>query len=592
MKLHIAPKLSLPIEAETETFAIIGKRGVGKTSTAVVLTEELLTAEQHVVVIDPLDAWWGLRSSADGKGPGFPITVLGGVHGDLPLAEEAGAIIADFVVEQQLSVVLSLRHLTKNGQRRFVTSFCSRLYHRKGEPQYRTPLHIMIDEADSFVPQRIFSGQEQMVGAIDDLVRRGRSSGIGVTLITQRAAVIHKDVLTQIEVLVCMRTISPQDRKALETWIEAHDARDQRGEFMESLASLEKGEAWFWSPGWLGIFQRVQVRLRGTFDSSATPKIGERTVKPKQLAPVDLEKLQAAIAATIEKQKSEDPRELRKKIAELERKLEKAGKEVAPADPGAIAAVEKRAYACGYQEARNFDRTNMEELRGSVLVTLGKTASTIDALFKEREKEIAAKAATGGYAGVYAQAAPRLSDHESSRAAIPPQIVKRRPPIITRARTVSAGNGHLGDTGLRRMLIALAQRPGLSAKQVGVRAGLSSSSGTFGTYLGRLRASGWVTGDRNRLEITQSGIAVLGSYDRLPEGRDLLEHWIRELGDSGAARMLRVLVDRGPMSAERLGQVAEVSPTSGTFGTYLGKLRTLELVNGPRGELRASEELF
>ena len=39
-ELRIADDLALPIDAVTETFLIFGKRGSGKTSTSVVLTEE------------------------------------------------------------------------------------------------------------------------------------------------------------------------------------------------------------------------------------------------------------------------------------------------------------------------------------------------------------------------------------------------------------------------------------------------------------------------------------------------------------------------------------------------------------------------
>ena len=80
--LRIAKGLSLPVEMVTQTAAILAKRGVGKTHTAVVITEELLAADQQVVILDPLDVWFGLRSSRDGKDPGFPITVLGGEHAD------------------------------------------------------------------------------------------------------------------------------------------------------------------------------------------------------------------------------------------------------------------------------------------------------------------------------------------------------------------------------------------------------------------------------------------------------------------------------------------------------------------------------
>ena len=126
-----------------------------------------------------------------------------------------------------------------------------------------------------------------------------------------------------------------------------------------------------------------------------------------------------------------------------------------------------------------------------------------------------------------------------------------------------------------------------------LRAGLSSSSGTFGTYLGEGRTNGWIEGSRERLVITKQGRADLGDYDPLPSGKALLDYWLGELG-GGAARILLELAKVYPaaLDAEELGRRAELSASSGTFGTYLGKLRTLELIEGPRVDLRASKELF
>lgn len=45
------------------------------------------------------------------------------------------------------------------------------------------------------------------------------------------------------------------------------------------------------------------------------------------------------------------------------------------------------------------------------------------------------------------------------------------------------------------------------------------------------------------------------------------------------------------MTRAELGEAANLSDRSGTFDTYLSRLRTLELIDG-KGELRASEELF
>jgi uncharacterized protein len=63
----------------------------------------------------------------------------------------------------------------------------------------------------------------------------------------------------------------------------------------------------------------VHIRWKETFDSSATPKVGTVRREPKTLAPVDLERLRTRLAVTIDKANADDPRALRRRIAELER---------------------------------------------------------------------------------------------------------------------------------------------------------------------------------------------------------------------------------------------------------------------------------
>jgi hypothetical protein len=142
-------------------------------------------------------------------------------------------------------------------------------------------------------------------------------------------------------------------------------------------------------------------------------------------------------------------------------------------------------------------------------------------------------------------------------------------------------------------MVALAQRPqGLTNSQIGVRAGMSSKSGTFSTYISRARGNGWIEG-RGALRITDAGLEALGPYEELPTGPELLAHWLSELGSGGASRLLRVIAEAYPrsLSNQEAAEAAGLSPKSGTFSTYLSRLRKLQLVEG-RGELRASEELF
>lgn len=563
--LHLGPGLSLPLDAVTQTFGILGKRGVGKSATAGVIAEELLEHGLQVVVLDPVGVWWGLRSSADGKGKGYPVLILGGDHGDLPLEAAAGKLVADFVIAKRASVVIDLGAFSKTDQCRFVADFLERLYQKN-----RAPLQLIIDEADAFAPQRLHPGVQRCFGAVDTAVRRGRARGLGVTLVTQRSAALNKDVLTQIEVLIVFRTIAPQDRAAIEAWVQVHGDQEKARQLLQSLHELKVGECWIWSPAWLDRMSRVLIRRRRTFDSSATPEAGKVVRAPKAIAEVDVEVFRTELASLVQRADEEDPRRLRARLAQLERELK--------AKPAAAPAPKPEVVKTAVIEERDLRRI-------------------------EKAAEAASKLAEVMRDVLARVSAPSINYVLNPRAAI--SVTSERPTasivaahVSARAPQPHAGNGSGGDAavgsgGLRRMLIALAQRPkGLNHRQLGLRAGLSSRSGTFSTYLGRARGSGWIEG-RGDVRITEVGLAALGSYQPLPEGRELLEYWIGELGQSGAARMLRALAEVFPrtLTNAQLGEAAAVASGSGTFSTYLGRLRGLELVEG-RGELRASEELF
>jgi hypothetical protein len=571
--LNVAKGLSLPLEAVTQTFAVLAKRGVGKTYTGAVLAEEMLKAGQQVVVADPVGVWYGLRSSSDGKREGFPVVVFGGEHGDVPLEETAGEVIASAIIEHGFSAIIDLSILRKGAQVRFMTDFAETLYRLN-----RKPLHLFVDEADAFAPQRPMPGEQRLLGAFEDIVRRGRARGLGVTLITQRAAVLNKNVLTQIEVLVVLRTIAPQDRAAIDSWIEVHGTEKQREAMADKIASLAIGEAYFWSPGWLDIFQLVRVRTRETFDSSATPEVGKVAAIPKAMAEVDISALGEKIRTTVEKAKANDPAELKRTISELKRKL--------------TAAEQKK------PEVKQSEPVEVPVLTDEAQSLLRKVSDACDSVIQETKKRAAdfddLKSAIRNLSAAIGFRVS-LGKERNIRPSIvaAPEPHRRQITPAQYPRNGETSEGWHASGGLRRMLIALAQRPGISKRQLGVRAGLSSTSGTFGTYLARGRSEGWIEGDGDNLIITDAGLLALGKFNPLPEGEDLLNYWLNELGQSGAGRMLTVLAESYPkaLTKEEIGQLAEISPNSGTFGTYLSKLRTLELVEG-RGEIKASREFF
>jgi hypothetical protein len=173
--------------------------------------------------------------------------IFGGDHGDVPLEATAGKVIADVVIEHPGAYVVDLSAFdSKAAEMRFAGDFLERLYRAK--KRETGPLLLVVDEADVFAPQRPGPEQTRTLGALEAIVRRGRIKGLGDLLITQRAAVLNKNVLTQTEVLVVMQTTGPQDRAAIDEWIAGNGTRDERDEVLGSLASLERGEAWVWSP--------------------------------------------------------------------------------------------------------------------------------------------------------------------------------------------------------------------------------------------------------------------------------------------------------------------------------------------------------
>jgi hypothetical protein len=79
------PAASGPDAALDADIALLGKKGRGKTYTAKGLVEGLLQMGRRVIVLDPLSVWWGLKASANGRSPGFPIVVFGGPKADIPI---------------------------------------------------------------------------------------------------------------------------------------------------------------------------------------------------------------------------------------------------------------------------------------------------------------------------------------------------------------------------------------------------------------------------------------------------------------------------------------------------------------------------
>lgn len=555
--LTVSKELQLPLDAVTDTFGVLAVKRAGKSNAAVVMAEEMYDAGLPWVAIDPKGDWWGVRSSSDGRGPGLSVVVFGGEHGDVPLEPGSGALVAELVAEKRLTCVLDVSEMSKADQRRFLTAFAQRLYRTN-----RDPLHIFCEEADEYIPQRVDAGSATMVGAFETLVKRGGFRGIGVTLVTQRSASLNKDVLSQVQTLIALRTSGPQDRKAILDWVRHHDAA---AEMVDKLPALANGQAYVFSPEWLPRHElptliQVSFRRRRTFDSGATPAVGVKRRTPTSLADVDLAAIKEQMADVIERAEAEDPKKLHQRIRELERQL--AAK---PKDPERV-------------------EVPVEVVPQEVLDATGRTLQWLDNAIEELRTQrhelgnVLQKIGSRSVPRARGDDPRRSTEHggeEQSQAGR--SQARHRPAVGT--------GGPLGK-GERAVLSVLAQFPqGRSHNQLAFLTGYSPKASTISALLSTLRKAGLVEqGAPPR--ITDDGRAAIeGQYEPLPTGPALLDHWRNHsLIGKGERAVLDLLVEAYPscMTHADLCDATGYSPSASTMSAIMSRLRKLELADGWR----------
>lgn len=556
----------LPLASVTQTFAILAKRGVGKTYTASVIAEEMLEAKQPIIAIDPTGAWWGLRSH-------YPVVVLGGEKGDVPLEPGAGEVIARAVVENRFPAVLDLSLFRKGDMIRFMVAFAETLYRLN-----REAVHLFVDEADAVAPQaKNYGGDEnRMLGAMEDIVRRGRKRGIGCTLITQRPAVLNKNVLTQCEVLVAMRLVHPKDIDAIEEWVNVHSDPAQAKEMIMSLPGLPAGTAWFWSPGFGDIFRRVEVRQRRTHDSGATPKPGEAEKSPTSWAQVNIAALGEQIRATVEKAKADDPAELRREIVRLKQQL------------NARPQIDVDAMGLAIAERDKEWRTLWENVT-SRFQAIHRQMEPLLALMHPDVAPAGPKEVTSVREVLAAYHAPKTTPTYAPVARVdrpspPPPSLSRLASVVVNNRISGRQQSFLDAAATLQTLKVQVDR-----ETVAGWLGLHPRGGSVGEELGALAKAGYITMDRGEIRVTDAGMKAATFVDpgkAIDNARAGLTPRQRDFFD------MIIKAHPAGMTREAIAAAKGLHPRGGSLGEDLGRLVGRGLIERDRGVYRAREFLF
>lgn len=574
----------VPEAALGQHIAVLGKTGSGKTYTVRGIVENLLDRGARVCVIDPTGVWYGLRTLADGKRPGYPVAIFGGSHGDFPLAGNHGEEIAEIVGTSSTPAIIDTSLLRTGERVKLFTDLAEGLLRKN-----RRPLHLVIDEAHLFAPQgRVADPQSgQMLHAANNLVSLGRSRGLRIVLITQRPAKLHKDSLTQVETLVALRLIAPQDRRAVEEWI--HDNADgaQGKAVLSSLASLKTGTGWLWAPE-LGLLERVAFPKIRTLDSGRAPDGSE--IEGRVLAEIDRNAIATRLKAVAQEAIDNDPKRLRARIAELERQ---AKQQPAVIDERRIRETFNDGFSKGYAAGlKDAERSVLDAFRSQLQPVISSSIGLLSNKPAPAEPGKPAPTTVTIHARGEVAPATRRAIADMASAAVK---ASRSPP----AANAGARDGLSGPEC--RILDAIAWLESTTGtdthNQVSVAflAGYTYGGGAFNNPRGRLNTAGlveYVSGEK--IKLTAAGREV-ATYPADALTTDELHKRVIERLPGPEQRILRPLLEAYPdvLPGEAVAKAAGYTYGAGAFNNPRGRLKSLGLIEyRGQGQLVASDALF
>ncbi len=601
---------SLPIPANVldQHLVMLGKTGSGKSSKLRVLVEHLHSQGKRVCIVDPKGDWWGIKVAADGKSPGLPFVLFGDFKNaesrDVPINDRSGKHIAELIASGNRPCVIGMRGWTQGAMIRFWIDFAQTIFARNaGE------LYLVLDEAHNFAPKQ-WKGQsdkETPVGVAlhwtNRLLSEGRGLGLICLLASQRPQKVHNDSLTSCEGLFALRVVHAADREAIKNWIDGNGDTELGKQVLASLAAMPRTDGWVWAPEVGFGPKQITFPMFTTFDSFAPPQLQKR-VSNKSWADVDLSAVQEKLASVIEEEKNNDPTELKRRVAALEKELT-AKTHSREAVPAMVKTVEKHIITDKQLERLE---SIVGWINGRTEKVIGQLAPIVNLLSENLHKENTAIAelvsaaravrnqpsvVTPGVGRVAPPAPARPSNDgdyrsRSAKATIDNAVPDDAPDWMQPAHAK-----------LLNALIWLAQfgvtQPDRAT--VGAVAGVSPSSSSFMNNLSRLSANGLVKYPRPSLvEITDAGKEMTTAPPESTDIATLHQMW-RECPAFSPAhvRLLDALIASypHPLTRDELAVAAKTSVTSSSFMNNVSRLSSIGVAEYPeKGMVKATTLLF
>ncbi|WP_411968416.1 helicase HerA domain-containing protein [Haloferax sp. YSSS75] len=323
---------------------ITGKSGSGKSNTASVMIENLLSSNFPVLIVDTDGEYYGLKQE-------FELLHAGADDEcDIQVSPEHAERLATLALEQNVPIILDVSgYLDDAAADELVTEVAKHLFAK--EKKLKKPFLMLIEECHEYIPEK--GGMDEAGKMLIKIGKRGRKHGLGVVGISQRPADVKKDFITQCDWLVWHRLTWRNDTKVV--------GRILGSEYADAIEDMGNGEG-FLVTDWSESIRRVQFHKKQTFDAGATPGLDD--FERPDLKSVDGNLVSDLKEISDEKERRESEiadlkQELEKKnarIRQLERELEEARDLSRMADQFAQAMFQKAEAPYRGGAGRNLER--------------------------------------------------------------------------------------------------------------------------------------------------------------------------------------------------------------------------------------------
>lgn len=547
LSINDTTRIDLPRLLETRLL-LQANSGGGK-SWAIRRLAEQAAGQVQTIIIDLEGEFASLREKYD--------FILAGKGGDTPADPRSAELLARRLLELRGSAIIDLYELHPQERKHFVKLFLDAMMNAPKELWH--PCLVIVDEAHVFCPEK---GDSEAMGAVIDLMTRGRKRGFCGVLATQRISKLHKDAAAECNNKMIGRSSQDIDMKRASEELGFTSKTD-----MLSLRDLEAGEFFVFGPAISRTVERTRVGNVSTSHARGGA-VGLRYATP----PKPTKKILALLP----------------KLADLPKEAATEARTVATLTAEIRALKAHRCPAVAVDERA---------------ITLRVEAALKDAEARARRREAelvqSFKASSEFIAEIVRRGAKLVQSNSPPKPIDPPQAEPSRrlpPPPPTPSFPPSEPSSHTLPRQAAHILGVLCSRhpTAFTRPQLATLSGVSAKSSTYANSLSILNVAGLITKNGDVISASATGLELNGGASQEPRNPYEVRTLWRQKLPGGAAKLFEALEAVYPvgLSREMLAANARMSPTSSSFANYLSMLNTNGLIVKSSDEVRLSPSLY